>query len=203
MIDVILFPLKILLIAIDLLVGAICCDQILYLLYSGLMLSAFLLWFPYGVSRCVTQPAIQYIQITLLTFGWVSALKKTFTPEPTRSVPVADDPSHRVHSDFKGNLATTPQPGVGTLYDLAKDAFQKYGARNCMGSRQFLGWKEPNKVKHFGDVLWRSFAQVGVDAHRFGAALRKEGVQPAPETTSIDKIKTPCRIAIFENTCAE
>ncbi|KAL7561234.1 hypothetical protein ACA910_004155 [Epithemia clementina (nom. ined.)] len=161
MIDVVLLPIKILLIAIDLL-------------------------------------------LTLLTFGWIGALKKAFTPEPVRSVPVGDDPSHRVHADFKGNLATTPREGVATLYDLAKDAFQKYGGRNCMGTRKFLGWKVPGKVKHFGEeVLWRSFAQLGTDAHKFGAALRKEGVQPAPGTTLIEKVKTPCRIAIFENTCAE
>ena len=130
-------------------------------------------------------------------------MKQAFTPEPLRSVPVADDPSHRVHVDFKDKLATSPRPGVATLYDLAKDAFQKYGGRNCMGARSFLGWKVPGKVKHFGDVSWRSFAQVGMDAHKFGAALRKEGVNPAPPTTSIDKVKTPCRIAIFENTCPE
>jgi len=120
-----------------------------------------------------------------------------------RSVPVNDDESHRVDPRFKGNLATAPREGIETLYDLARDAFKRYGSRNCMGTRKFLGWKTPGKVKHFGETTWRSYAEMGVEAHKFGAALRSAGVQPAPSTTTLDKVKTPCRMAIFENTCAE
>jgi long-chain acyl-CoA synthetase len=72
-----------------------------------------------------------------------------------------------------------------------------------MGTRQFLGWKTPGKVKHFGPTSWRSFQQVGVEAHRFGAALRAVGLIPAPEQTNLNKVTTPSRLAIFENTCAE
>lgn len=143
------------------------------------------------------------MQITIVTFGWVGAVKKLVLPERMRSVPVGDDESHRVDPRFKGNLAKTPHPGVETLYDLARDAFKRYGPRNCMGTRKFLGWKVPGKVKHFGDVTWRSYSEMGVEAHKFGAALRSAGVQPAPASTTLDKVKTPCRIAIFENTCAE
>lgn len=128
---------------------------------------------------------------------------KFFTGEPLRTVPVADDESHRVDPRFKGKLAETTREGVSTLYDLATDAFQRYGGRNCMGTRQFLGWKVPGKVKQFGEVYWRTYAEMGVEAHKFGAALRANGVVPAAETTSLDAIKTPCRIAIFENTCAD
>mmetsp|Transcript_6473 Transcript_6473/g.16585 ORF Transcript_6473/g.16585 Transcript_6473/m.16585 type:complete len:725 (-) Transcript_6473:151-2325(-) len=142
-------------------------------------------------------------QITLLTFGWVGIISNLFKSEPLRSVPVANDESHRVHPDFKGHLATTPRDGVATLYDLAKDAFQRYGNRNCMGSRKFLGWKEPGKVKEFGETSWKSFAQVGVDAHKFGAALRANGCVPAPPTTNLKKVSTSSRIAIFENTCPD
>ena len=143
------------------------------------------------------------IQITLVTFGWIGAVKKLFESEPLRTVPVADDPSHRVDPRFKGKLAEIPRPGVSTLYDLAKDAFSRYGSRHCMGTREFKGWKVPGKVKHFGDVQWRTFAEVGVQVHKFGAALRAAGLKPAPETTTLEVCKTPCRIAIYENTCAE
>jgi hypothetical protein len=158
--DIILFPLKVLLIALDLL-------------------------------------------ITLLTFGWIGIITKAMAPEPVRSVPVGNDPSHRVHPDFKGKLATTPREGIATLYDLVWDAFSRYGGRDCMGSRQFLGWKTPGKVKHFGDVSWKSYSQIGTDAHKFGAALRANGMVAAPATTDLEKVKTPSRIAIFENTCPD
>jgi long-chain acyl-CoA synthetase len=71
-----------------------------------------------------------------------------------------------------------------------------------MAVREFKGWYKP-KVKHFGDTSWRTFAQVGTDAHKFGAALRARGMVAAPDKTTLDKIKTPCSIAIFENTSAE
>lgn len=116
---------------------------------------------------------------------------------------MADDESHRVDPRFKGKLAETPREGVTTLYDLVADAFTRYGGRNCMGTRQFLGWKVPNKVKQFGDVSWRTFAEMGVEAHKFGAALREAGVVPAPSTTTLDPVKESSRIAIFENTCAD
>lgn len=119
-----------------------------------------------------------------------------------RSVPVGDDQAHRVDPRFKGMLATTPRKGVETLYDLAKDAFARYGSRRCMGTRTFLGWKDA-KVKKFGETTWRSFSEVGTDSHKFGAALRSVGLQPAPYSTTLDKVTNPSRIAIFENTCGE
>ena len=141
-------------------------------------------------------------QITLITFGWVGAVKKLFTPTPLRSVPVADDQAHRVQPEFKGNLASTPRKGIATLYDLAKDSFSRYSDRNCMAVREFKGWYKP-KVKQFGDVSWHTFEQVGDASHKFGAALRARGLVAAPDVTTLDKIKTPCSIAIFENTSAE
>lgn len=120
-----------------------------------------------------------------------------------RSVAVDGKESHRVHRNFTQGLATTPREGVATLYDLVKDAFQRYGTRECMGTRKFLGWKTPGKVKEFGETTWKSFAQIGIDAHKFGAALRSNGCVPAPDTTDLEKVKTSCRIAIFENTCAD
>lgn len=73
-----------------------------------------------------------------------------------------------------------------------------------MGSRDFVGWKTP-KIKEFvpETTLWRSFSTVDEQMHQFGAALRHTGMVPAPETTDLKKVSTPCRMAIFENTCAE
>lgn len=137
-----------------------------------------------------------------MTFGWVAPLLKLFEGEPLRSVPVKDDESHRVHPDFKAKLCETPKKGVHTLYELAADSFKKYGSRHCMGSRVFKGWKSP-KVKEFGGINWLSYADVGHKAHKFGAALRANGMRAAPPTTDLNQCKDPCRIAIFENTCAE
>lgn len=93
--------------------------------------------------------------------------------------------------------------GKDTLYDLVEDSVIKYPTRKCLGSREFLGWKTP-KVKHFGDnIKWKTYEEFGEASSKFGAALRSAGLQPAPYTTTLDKVKTPCRIAIFENTCAE
>jgi long-chain acyl-CoA synthetase len=138
-----------------------------------------------------------------LTFGWIPAVEKYFKRKTLRSVSVHDEPSHRVDPRYKGCLAETPRRGVATLYDLAKDAFARYGSRHCMGTREFNGWKVPGRVKYFGDVIWLSFADVGVQAHRFGAALRAAGMTAAPATTDLHQCKEPCRLAIFENTCAE
>ena len=154
---------------------------------------------PYANAPCL----FLFPQITLLTFGWIGAVKKFFTSEPKRTVPVGDDESHRVDPRFKGKLVETPREGVSTLYDLVSDAFTRYGARRCMGTREFLGWKTPGKVKHFGDVSWKSYAEMGAEAHKFGAALRAAGVVAAPSTTTLDPVSNASRIAIFENTCAE
>jgi long-chain acyl-CoA synthetase len=130
-------------------------------------------------------------------------VKKLFEPAPIRSVPVGNDPSHRVRPEFKGNLVVTTREGCYTLYDGANTSFRSFGSRNCMGYREFLGWKVPKKVKHFGATRWLSFAEVGERAHKFGAALRAAKVVPAPDTTNLEKVKESNRIAIFENTCPE
>jgi long-chain acyl-CoA synthetase len=117
-------------------------------------------------------------------------------------VPVADDPSHRVDPRFREALATTPHPSVSTLYDLAREAFAKFGSRKGMASRQFLGMKTP-KIKHFGDTVHLTFAEVGNKAHQFGAACRAAGIVPAPPVCSLQRVSSFCRIAIYENTCAD
>eukprot|EP00980_Cylindrotheca_fusiformis_P001680 scaffold381_cov138-Cylindrotheca_fusiformis.AAC.16 len=123
--------------------------------------------------------------------------------EPIRSVPVNDDPSHRVQPDFKGNLATRPSNGATTIYELAKRAFDEHGGKVSMRQREFVGWKS-KKVKEFSSTVkeWK-FSEVEQITAKFGAALRANGCVPSEPTTNLDKIKKPCRMAIFENTCPE
>lgn len=143
------------------------------------------------------------LQLTIVTFGWLGIIRKITSADQLRTVPVADDESHRVDPRFRAQLITTPRPGMDTLYDITKVAFERFGSRHCMGIRHFLGWRTP-KIKEFGpDTTWKTYAQVGQQANQFGAALRSAGVQPAPYSTTLEQVTTPCRIAIFENTCAE
>jgi len=144
--------------------------------------------------------------ITLLTFGWLGIIKKLLNSGtiPLRSKKVGDNESHRVHIAVEdGKFDTSPVEGCTTLYDLSSRSFTKYAKSNCMGSRPFLRWKT-KKIKEFAaGTIWRSYMQVGEESHKFGAALCASGLVPAPETTDLNMVKTTCRMAIFENTCAE
>jgi len=142
--------------------------------------------------------------LTIVTFGWVKPLLKIFTPDSLRSVPVGDDPSHRVHPSVKenGKFTTTMFDGFETLFDYAKSSFNKYADRKAMGTREFLG-QHSEKVKKFGGIKWRTYEEVGDASYKFGAALRANGLVPAAEKATLDKIKTPCSLAIFENTSSE
>ncbi|CAB9506649.1 chain acyl-CoA synthetase 9, chloroplastic [Seminavis robusta] len=140
--------------------------------------------------------------ITIITFGWLGIIQRATADPGLRTVPVGDDESHRVQPAYKNNLTTTPVPGAGTLYDLAKMGFEKYADKKCMGYREFVGWKTP-KVKEFGDTYWKTFGEVGIVSAKFGAALRGAGLEAAPPTTNLEQVTTKSRLAIFENTCPE
>ena len=74
-----------------------------------------------------------------------------------------------------------------------------------MKTREFKGMKSIKPpVKEFSetnDIL--TFEEVGSQVHKFGAALRKAGLTPAPDVATLDAMTTPCSLAIFENTCKE
>eukprot|EP00558_Chaetoceros_sp_UNC1202_P012874 CAMPEP_0197232316 /NCGR_PEP_ID=MMETSP1429-20130617/234_1 /TAXON_ID=49237 /ORGANISM="Chaetoceros sp., Strain UNC1202" /LENGTH=720 /DNA_ID=CAMNT_0042690295 /DNA_START=76 /DNA_END=2238 /DNA_ORIENTATION=- len=142
--------------------------------------------------------------ITIVTCGWVKPFFKLFSTEPVRSIPVGDDPSHRVNSDYPKERVRTPPTGEKTLYEIASKSFTRYAGMACMSTREYQGMhtvKPP--VKKFGGVTTKTFEEVGRDAHKFGAALRSAGVVSAPDNATLDAITTPCSLAIFENTCAE
>lgn len=139
----------------------------------------------------------------LLTFGWIGAVKKALAGEKLRTVPVADDESHRVRPDFKGKLLETPASGAKTLHEMGEYSFKNFADHKCMGRRDFIKWKSP-KVKEFGpDIEWLTYKEVGEKAHKFGAALRASGCVAAPTTTNLARVEAPSRMAIFENTCPE
>jgi len=139
--------------------------------------------------------------IMVLTFGWIPALKKALAPKALRTVAVSSE-SHRRDANHADELLATVDPSVKTVYDLVKNSFSKYPNSVAMGTRQFLGQLNP-KVKKFGEVNWKTYAEIDVASHKFGAALRDVGLVPAPAKASLEKLKTPCALAIFENTCAE
>lgn len=140
--------------------------------------------------------------ITIVTFGWIKALKFLFAKEPLRSVPVGDDPSHRVDPRYKNNLAKIPAPGCDTLHAIATNAFNKHGPKNLTCTRTYLGMHAPN-VKKFGATTYKTFEMVKKESLKFGSALRKAGLVAAPDVATLEPITTPCSLAIFENTCNE
>ena len=72
-----------------------------------------------------------------------------------------------------------------------------------MRKRKFIGWKS-KKVKEFGpEITDLTYKQVGEQAYKFGAALAATGCVPSDPVATLEKVNKPCRIAIFENTCAE
>jgi long-chain acyl-CoA synthetase len=130
-------------------------------------------------------------------------IKKLTKEDPVRSIPLGDDPSHRIHPICKDGLKSTPSSGATTLYEMVKATFDNHSDSIATRQREFLGWKSP-KVKSFGPVLNElTYAQVGEKSFKFGAALRANGCVSSDPTTTLDKVKKPCRIAIFENTCPE
>ena len=127
--------------------------------------------------------------------------------ERVRSNPVNGDPNHRVHpSNTVDNLNTVPAEGIETLYDLSMHGFKTYPDNQCMGEREYLGLYKGNpKIKHYNgnNVTWRTYSDVEKESHQFGAALCAAGMHGAPTTSTLEEIKVPCRIAIFENSCSE
>ncbi|KAL7478891.1 hypothetical protein ACHAW6_004640 [Cyclotella cf. meneghiniana] len=140
--------------------------------------------------------------ISLLTFQWLGIIKKLLRPAALRSVPVADNPAHRVPTKFKDSPLNTPYPSVSTLHELFQYAAKRFGSRHAMGQREFLGMHTP-KIKKFGSVAFRTYEQVNDAALKFGASLRSAGLVASPPKATLDQLNTPCTLAIFENTCPE
>lgn len=140
--------------------------------------------------------------VSLVTFKWIGIIQKLLTPAPMRSVPVADDESHRVSAQYKDNLKNTPTPGVSTLHEAAVNAAKKFGPLNAMASREYLG-QHTKTVKKFGAISYRTFDQVNDASLKFGASLSKAGLVAAPDKATLDQLTTPCTLAIFENTSPE
>jgi long-subunit acyl-CoA synthetase (AMP-forming) len=119
------------------------------------------------------------------------------------SVPVGDDPAHRVRPEFKDKRLDKPSTNAATLYEIIRDSRNNFPDKVAMRKRQFLGMKSA-RVKEFApEPIEYTYQQVGDMAHKFGAALRAHGMIACPTTTDLKQNTKPCRMAIFENTCAE
>lgn len=141
--------------------------------------------------------------ISLLTFGWINVVKTLTKSKSMRTVPVADKFSHRVLPECKGNLMKLPSNGATTLFEVFSKTLERHGSSLCMRKRRFIGWKS-KKVKEFGpEISELTYSEVGEKAFKFGAALAATGTVPSAPVATLDKVTTPCRMAIFENTCME
>lgn len=139
--------------------------------------------------------------ITIITFGWLGAIKKLFTPTPLRSIPVDGDETHRVNTVHKGKTIT-PVKGVTTLHELTQNSFKRFGSRPAMGVREFLGQHDKLRKK-FGGVSYRTYDQVGDASKKFGASLRAAGLVPSADKATLDQLTTSCTLAIYEDTSPE
>lgn len=145
--------------------------------------------------------------ITIVTFKWIKPVLSFFEGTPLRSVPVdGKTQSYRVDPEYRDNLITSiPGTDCTTLYEVVQRSFTKFASEPCMKTREFKGMKSIKPpVKEFSvtnDVL--TYEEVGVQVHKFGAALRKAGLTPAADVATLDAMTTPCSLAIFENTCKE
>ena len=114
-----------------------------------------------------------------------------------------------VNSIEKGVLMTRPFPEVGTMYDMVARAVRKYGPQRSLGTRQLLevkteeGQRFPTKV--FGQTEWRTYKQVGEQAHDFGSGLRALGMVPMnlAEGTPCESVEGGHTVLMYEDTCAE
>jgi len=140
--------------------------------------------------------------ISLVTFKWIGIIKKLLTPPSLRSVPVADDPAHRVNVNYKDGLKDSPVVGVTTLHELAVHAYKSFGSCNALGQREYLGQHTP-KQKKFGGVSYRTYDQTKDASFKFGASLRAAGLVASPEKATLDQLTTSCTLAIYENTSPE
>ena len=149
---------------------------------------------------------LDFLSSLVFDTKWIQALKKLlFGSEPSmKSVALNNDPSNRTFEGFEEKRIETPSTGAKTLYEIAKNTFEKHGEHVGMKKRQFLGMEGPKKPKFGKELIEYTWKEVGEKAHRFGAALVGHGMCAAPETTTLEKnTSKPCRMAIFENTCAE
>jgi long-chain acyl-CoA synthetase len=83
-------------------------------------------------------------------------------------------------------LATSPYPGVTTLYENFQRGVEKFGDNNCLGTRTF----EKNGTR--GAYKWETYKQVGKRIKNFGAGLL--GLYDLP---------IGARVGFYSKNCAE
>jgi len=87
------------------------------------------------------------------------------------SEPVAGETAIYRHKDFKGNLLSSPEPGVLTYTDILKRAFKRFG------NHFFLGWRE---VIEDGSLdkcyTWETYSEIEDFGKYIGSGLYAKGL---------------------------
>jgi long-chain acyl-CoA synthetase len=104
-------------------------------------------------------------------------------------------------------LFSTPFPGVGTLAELSRRAFEAYADRPCLGIRTLLrhdtNAATGRPIPVFGDTNWLTYKQVGARVRCFSRGLLELGCQPQPRQFGINTTGGNSLVAIYLDTCAE
>uniref|UniRef100_A0A7S1UAK4 AMP-dependent synthetase/ligase domain-containing protein n=1 Tax=Phaeomonas parva TaxID=124430 RepID=A0A7S1UAK4_9STRA len=106
-------------------------------------------------------------------------------------------------------LTATYDESVGTVYDLLSRSARLFAEKPAQAWRAFEKFVYLNEgdrfpAKVFGDIQTATYAQLGEQAHAFGAGLRAMGMEPMPEAgDDLEDKSGPFKMLIFEDTSAE
>eukprot|EP00421_Protoceratium_reticulatum_P051271 CAMPEP_0168440976 /NCGR_PEP_ID=MMETSP0228-20121227/43249_1 /TAXON_ID=133427 /ORGANISM="Protoceratium reticulatum, Strain CCCM 535 (=CCMP 1889)" /LENGTH=742 /DNA_ID=CAMNT_0008455281 /DNA_START=59 /DNA_END=2287 /DNA_ORIENTATION=- len=161
----------------------------------------------------------------VLTLGpfwmfWSRLARKSTTALGDRAVQVGlvdvngeGRPPSKVFRNPRGasELATAPEPGLRTCWDLFSHAHRKFDSEPALGTRTLVKIDPPGSLhpkfptRVFGETTWMSFREVGERAVDFGKGLKALGMTSLnmkPED-DFDEQKGPFSMLVYENTCAE
>jgi long-chain acyl-CoA synthetase len=131
------------------------------------------------------------------------SVKPPFTLPVPGVDPVEGETIPRRHKKSINALATVPEAGINTLYDLIVNSARKYGDANALGSRKIIDTHvETKKIKKIVDGReeyvskeWKYFELSGYSymsykeylklALELGSGLRKLGLQPKTDKVHI------------------
>mmetsp|Transcript_24798 Transcript_24798/g.80211 ORF Transcript_24798/g.80211 Transcript_24798/m.80211 type:complete len:770 (+) Transcript_24798:163-2472(+) len=110
-------------------------------------------------------------------------------------------------NDFLETSAS-PAKAIRTTATLLDEIAEKYGDRECMGTRTFEGDYKPEgakfALKTFGETTWLTFGDLRRRALAFGSALIQEcGMEPLPVGADVEKVTGPHTILLYEDTSAD
>ena len=166
-----------------------------------------------GLVLIVLDLALWFVTGGVLRTLYGHATKRTVFAAPAGEADVngpGQTPSkvwRSVEAIAAGELINDP-PNLGgechTAYEALARAYKVHAGRPAQLIRPLLSWRTeagyrfPAKV--FGPTITKTFAQLGEEAHAFGAGLRALGLKPQPASLAS---KDHAGLLIYEDTCAE